>query len=570
MKPIINNNKTNNNNQDENYVKDLVNKNNKLKKFKEKKRKNSYYLSTWIFLKILTTVTFIAFFSSFIQVKGLIGDDGILPVSKVLREKVEQNEINKIWMFFTQDLGISVNNMLHLLCCLGLTFSALSLFTTSHATFLGFMWFCYYCIVDVGQQFYSYQWDQLLLETLFLAIFLSPFNFKYDSRPSTPIRYLYKWLLFRLMFGSGLVKLTPIWSSLQAMYYHYETQCIPNIISWYAHQLPPSIYHQFEAMMVLVMEILVPFCYFATPRFLNISASILTILYQCAIILTGNYNFFNYLTIGLCVLLFDDQFYLVDLQAYLPRFIKQKFLDMETVKNKHSEEQQTESSTSQGLSSINSKNLLVPFVFILIGTSSLYNCSKYFQKQQVPSIITRVHSTLSLYHLTGTYGLFSHVTTERYEIIIEGSMDGENWKEYEFYYKPGNIYNPPPFIFPGHNPRLDWQMWFAALSKDSRTQSWLIHFMAKLLQGSAEVQSLIYHSPFDLESPPLYIRAQKYRYQFSKWTPNPQSISNQNVYQNDKTSQKEPFQWWEREYIGIFVRPFTLQSQSYLNFLKDQ
>ncbi|KAF2068308.1 hypothetical protein CYY_010365 [Polysphondylium violaceum] len=535
---------------------DYITKKNKKKSIKEHQRKKSYFLSTWLFLKILSTVTFIAFFSAVIQVKGLIGDDGILPVSSVLEAKVSSKEINSIWILFihpTKGMGWSVNDVLHGLCCVGLIFSSLSLFMTTTATYIGIMWFCYYCIVDVGQVFYSYQWDQLLLETLFLAIFFSPFNhFKYDDKPSTPIRYLLKWLLFRLMFGSGLVKLTPIWAGLQAMIYHYETQCIPNVFSWYFHQLPP-LYHQFETMMVLAIEILLPPLYFA-PRLFRIFASLVTIVFQLGIALTGNYNFFNYLTMGLCVLLLDDAFLL---GFFFPGKFKHKLLEIESKRMKSiQQDRQADQRQEFSLSNINSKNLLVPFVFILVGTSSLYNTTRYFQKQTTPLLITRIHSALSLYHLTGTYGLFSHVSVERFEIIIEGSYDGETWSEYEFYYKPGNLSRHPPFVFPGHKPRLDWQMWFAALSKDYRSQPWLIHFMARLLQGTPEVHSLIEYSPFPLDKPPLYIRAQKYKYYFTKWKGGNIDIG----VDNDS-------QWWSRDLVGTFVNSFSLDSLFYKSFI---
>jgi len=213
------------------------------------------------------------------------------------------------------------------------------------------------------------------------------------------------------------------------------------------------------------------------------------------------------------------------------------------------------------LSNINSKNLLVPFVFILIGTSSLYNTTRYFQKQTTPLLITRIHSALSLYHLTGTYGLFSHVSVERFEIVIEGSHDGDNWSEYEFYYKPGNLSRHPPFVFPGHKPRLDWQMWFAALSKDHRTQPWLIHFMARLLQGTPEVHSLIEYSPFPLDKPPKFIRAQKYKYFFTKWQ------GSNDISYLITTTPTENDNWWSRELVGSFVKSFSLDSTFYKSFI---
>lgn len=556
---------------------DYITKKNKLKSIKENSRKKSFYLSTWIFLKMISIITFIALFSAFIQIRGLVGEDGILPVGDILEKQVASNEINSIWIFFThptKGMGFSVNNTLHMLCFVGLSFSALSIFTTTIATYIGVMWFCYYCIVDVGQLFFAYQWDQLLLEALYLAIFLSPFNPKYEEKPNTPIRYLLKWLLFRLMFGSGLVKLTPIWAGLQAMNFQYETQCIPNILSWYLNQMP-HVFHEFETMMVLAIEILLPALYFA-PRMYKLFASLTTVLYQMAIFLTGNYNFFNYLTIGLCTLLMDDAFLL---SLPMPDKVRIKLIGIESKRFKDSPNgrQKSTRGLESGLSSLNPKNLLVPFVFILIGTSSLVNVTQYFQKQTTPSLIQRIHSTLSLYHLTGTYGLFSHVNTERYEIIIEGSYDKTNWFAYEFYYKPGNLSRHPPFVFPGHQPRLDWQMWSIAqtTSKDlfssssssssgtisssssssienqtettaspssssgggnsngvSRTQSkWVINFMIKLLQGSPEVLSLLEYSPFTTDKPPIYIRAQKYRYKFTTF--NNENINNNNDNNNN-------------------------------------
>ncbi|KAM9984137.1 hypothetical protein ACTFIZ_003823 [Dictyostelium cf. discoideum] len=625
---------------------DYITKKNKLKSIKENSRKKSFYLSTWIFLKMISIITFIALFSAFIQIRGLVGEDGILPVGDILEKQVASNEINSIWIFFThptKGMGFSVNNTLHMLCFVGLSFSALSIFTTTIATYIGVMWFCYYCIVDVGQLFFAYQWDQLLLEALYLAIFLSPFNPKYEEKPNTPIRYLLKWLLFRLMFGSGLVKLTPIWAGLQAMNFQYETQCIPNILSWYLNQMP-HVFHEFETMMVLAIEILLPALYFA-PRMYKLFASLTTVLYQMAIFLTGNYNFFNYLTIGLCTLLMDDAFLL---SLPMPDKVRIKLIGIESKRFKDSPNGRQKSSRGleSGLSSLNPKNLLVPFVFILIGTSSLVNVTQYFQKQTAPSLIQRIHSTLSLYHLTGTYGLFSHVNTERYEIIIEGSYDKINWFAYEFYYKPGNLSRHPPFVFPGHQPRLDWQMWSIAqtTSKDlfsssssstissssspssienqtettaspssssgggnsngvSRTQSkWVINFMIKLLQGSPEVLSLLEYSPFTTDKPPIYIRAQKYRYKFTTF--NNDNINNNNNDNNDNNSQNpvsydnndeddrnistnepsspptsssssslgneqskgELYQlpnqddWWVRCFIGSFIEPFSLDS----------
>ncbi|EGG17899.1 putative transmembrane protein [Cavenderia fasciculata] len=544
------------------HIADLLSLKKRKDRIREKARRQSYYLSTWFFLKILSIVFFVAFFSSYLQVKGLIGEDGILPVNTLLERQQKNlmasaspsstNEINSIWILLTHPtngFGISVNNTLYLMCVLGLVFSSLSLFTTPIATYIGFMWFLYYCIVDVGQIFYSYQWDQLLLETSFLAIFLSPFTFKYDDKPSTPIRYLLKWLVFRLIFGSGIIKLTPIWSSFKAMSFHYETQCIPNIISYYVHQFP-NYYHQFETMMTLVIEILVTPFFFA-PRVFKITACLINILLQICIILTGNYNFFNYLTIALLLMLLDDSFILSACSVILPSPFYQYIRMLEynkTTSARQDREKRNKTDIRFTLSNINSKNLLIPFIFILVGMSTLYASTRYLQRQSVPTIIQRVHSALDFYHITGTYGLFSHVTTERFELSIEGSYDGIQWYEYEFYYKPGNLSRAPPLVFPGHNPRLDWQMWFAGIS-DPRTQGWIVHFMAKLLEGSPEVLSLIDYSPFPLDNPPKYIKANKFKYQFTKW----------------KTSD----QWWEREFVDHYILPFELDSPSYKYFLQD-
>ncbi len=438
-----------------------------------------------------------------VQIDGLIGSNGILPIETRLAEiqgAVEGNR--KFWLFPTLFWFDASDLALKFVCYAGMA-AALSVFcniATRSALLLCFIF--YLSLVYGGQVFMTFQWDFLLLETGILAIFL--------VSGSRIIVFLYQFLLARFMFMGGLVKLTsgdPTWANLSALFYHYETQPLPTPLAWYAHHLP-ELFHRFCVGGVFIIELIVPFLMFI-PRRPRLFAAWMTIGLQSTIILTGNYNFFNLLTILLCLFLFDDN----DLAKILP----QKFIDLIRVKN-----------TVSSLAATVSAGILASLIFLTCGSYIWVQISG--ARLFMPFVtLVRIAST---YSLVNQYGPFATMTRRRLEIEVEGSSDGRNWYAYKFKYKPDNLKKNLRWIIP-HQPRLDWQMWFAVL-RPPQKNSWVVRFLFKLKEGSPAVIRLLANNPFP-RHPPKYIRASLYRYTYSS----PEL----------RASTREI---WERKYIGEY------------------
>src|SRR5262249_51077334 len=334
----------------------------------------------------------------------------------------------------------------------------------------------YLSIDSIGQVFYSFQWDALLLEVGFAAVLLTPpgFHPSYKSPPSRLAVWVFRFLLFRLMFESGAVKLlsgAATWRGLKALNSHYQTQPLPTPMAWYAHQLP-SIVQKTSVLGVFLVELIAPFFFFA-PRRLRVIAAWMAIGLQLIIALTGNYTFFNLLTISLCLFLFLTK--VADRAPWNARFVAV---------------------------------VLIPVGFLQLLTTFGIGLN-------LPEPFSSMDFRAETFHLVNHYGLFAIMTTSRKEIVIEGSDDGENWKAYEFKYKPGDIHRGLPWVAP-YQPRLDWQMWFAARS-DFQNNPWFQQLLLCLLEGRPEVTSLFDSDPFS-NQPPRFIRAVTYDYQFTDWT----------------------------------------------------
>ncbi|KAL6073670.1 Lipase maturation factor 2 [Balamuthia mandrillaris] len=286
-----------------------------------------YVLGRWLFLRGLAAVYLVAFASLYVQLPGLLGHDGILPADVWLRRNADHFGDTK-WMavptvFWLTQKWMTVDAAMQLTCLLGMVLSSLVLLcdlAISPVFFL--LWGGYLSLLNVGSTFLSFQWDILLVETGFIAIFLAPFwssklkRYSVDAPPSPVFVWLVRWLLFRLMFASGVVKLSsgcPTWWGLTALHYHYETQCIPTSVAWYAHHLPDCVQRLCVAIM-FVIEVVVPFWFLIPNRLLLRTAALLQIILQVVIMLTGNYTFFNYLTIILSMTLLDDAF----LNSFIP------------------------------------------------------------------------------------------------------------------------------------------------------------------------------------------------------------------------------------------------------------
>ncbi|HLJ92785.1 MAG TPA: lipase maturation factor family protein [Gemmataceae bacterium] len=482
-----------------------------------------FLLSRWLFLRLLGVVYLAAFLSLGVQVRGLIGSQGILPVTDYLTAVRQATATERYYLLPTLCWLDASDASLIGQCIAGVVLSAALISGIAPVPVLVLLWALYLSLTVVGQEFLGYQWDALLLETGFLAILLAPWQWwpRRPSRraPSRVILWLFRWLVFRLMFGSGVVKLLSgdqSWRSLRALQCHYETQPLPNWSSWYMHQLP-DWFQQLSVMFTFGAELLVPILIFG-PRRARLLACGGIVALQLLIAATGNYGFFNLLTIALCVLLLDDAVYPARWQTWFAS--PEELRDSSQVRNWGGW-------------------LTYPVaagIFLMSTVGFVQNCGL---PAHWPAWLGQVHRTVAAFRSVNSYGLFAIMTTRRPEIVIEGSEDGESWKPFEFRWKPGDPSRRPRFAGL-HMPRLDWQLWFAALGSCQENR-WFVPFMARLLQGSPEVQALLEPSPFP-DRPPRYIRAILYQYHFT-----------------DPATRRAEGTWWRREQIGLYCPVLSLQ-----------
>jgi hypothetical protein len=434
---------------------------------------------------MLGLVYFVAFVSFGTQAPGLIGRRGILPFGEYLHAAREALHASAYWNVPTLLWLVPTDTAMKALWLTGCLWALIAVFGRWQRAAMAICLVLWLSLCTVGQDFYSFQWDFLLCEVGFLAIFAD------NARVRI---WLFRWLLFRLMFFSGMVKLLSgdgAWRSFTALNYHYYTQPLPTPLAWYMQQLP-GWFQKSSVGFLFLVELLAPFLFFA-PRRLRHAGAWLTIALQVLILLTGNYTFFNFLTIALCMWLFIEPD--PDCRASRPVTI--------------------------GLA-------------VLIGVLSGMVCLQLFSVPLPPGgeTVLRIADRL---RIVNSYGLFAVMTTTREEIVVEGSNDGVNWLAYEFPYKPGNIYRRPPIVAP-YQPRLDWQMWFAALGSYQNNR-WFVNFVLRLLEGEPSVLRLLSYNPFP-KGPPTYVRARSYLYTFTHF--------------GDRA-------WWVREENGVYLPAVSLR-----------
>jgi hypothetical protein len=454
----------------------------------------TYAFATWLFLRLLGLIYLIAFASLATQIRGLAGREGILPASEVLDYR--DRKIGRFWRVPTLCWLSTSDRFLLFLCWGGAVLAGFLTAGFAPVPTLIVLWVFYLSLFNVCRLFLGYQWDVLLLETGFLSIFLAPTQL-WSRLASTPppspvIVWLFWWLLFRLMFSSGFVKLRSgdkPWRNLTALCHHYETQPLPTPAAWYAHHLPQGI-HRVSTAAVLLMELIGPL-FLPGPCGVRYAVCGGFIVLMFLIELTGNYAFFNLLGVALSLLLLDDHFW----RSALEPFISAELINHQI-------------STTEGPG--NKLAIVLAVVLLFISCDVI---AKLFRRPIAwPRLLTNGLEFLAPFHVVSSYGLFAAITTERPEIIIEGSDDGMNWMRYEFKWKPGAVERSPRFVAP-HQPRLDWQMWFAALGY-CETNPWLVRFMVSLLEGSKPVLGLLKTNPFS-QKKPRYIRASVYDYRFA-------------------------------------------------------
>jgi lipase maturation factor 1 len=440
------------------------------------------------FLRILGAINAIAFVSFGVQALGLVGSHGILPVADFLQAvragagSAAYFEVPTLLWLNASDAAISALWIAGAL--LGLAAAA----GFRQRIVLAACLILWLSVCAAGQEFFAFQWDYLLAEAGFLAIFAD----------RSPVRvWLFRWLIFRLIFFSGVVKLAsgdPTWRGLTALDYHYETQPLPTPPAWLMHQLP-GLFQKISTAIVLFAELIVPFLFFG-PRRVRHTAAAVTIGMQVLILITGNYTFFNLLTIGLCLWLF------IEPDPAIPRPLPHRVV----------------SAALAGFIALISSLLLI----------EVFNAP-------MPSGGAAILHAVAPLRLVNSYGLFAVMTTTRLEILVEGSNDGENWLGYEFRYKPGDPSRGLPIVAP-HQPRLDWQMWFAALGTYQQNR-WFVNLMVRLLQGERSVLGLLRYNPFP-GRPPKYVRARAFQYHFTHFG---------------------EAGWWRREERGMYFPPVSLK-----------
>lgn len=447
----------------------------------------SYRLTRFWFQRCLAFIYAIGFLIHIFQYRALVGEHGLLPIPNLV-SRVSFWQAPSLFHVYGSDsflLGLAVLGLL--LSCF-----ALSGFSERYGSYVSalvwaLLWAIYLSYVSLGQVFYGFGWEALLLETGFLAIFLG----SAEMEPPKVVIWLLRWVLFRLMFGAGLIKVRGdhSWLDLTAMVYHYQTQPIPNPISWYLHKFP-LWYHKLEVLGTHFVELIVPWGYFFRGRVAGV-AGVSTILFQSMLIVSGNLSWLNYLSIVLAI------------------------------------------------------SCLV----ILVVGLSVRPVENLLSSRQV------MNGSFDALHLVNTYGAFGHITKERYEVVLQGTTDrtiNEKtvWKDYDFKSKPGTVSRRPAWQSPYHR-RLDWQIWFAAMS-DYRFHPWLLNLIAKLLKNDPQTLGLIDKNPF-ADQPPHFIRAELYHYRFTT-----------------VEERKASGDWWVRRYVRSYLPPLSLDNPDFIRILRDQ
>ena len=469
-----------------------------------------YWLSRLIFQRALALVYLVAFLCAANQFRALIGERGLLPVPVYLRRASFRKAPSLFHLHYSDRFfaavawtGVLTSGVVLIGLADGLPFLA-------HMAVWALLWVLYLSIANVGQLWYSFGWESLLCETGFFAVFLGPST----AAPPLLVLLALRWLLFRLEFGAGLIKIRGdrCWRDLSCLYYHHETQPMPNPLSWYFHHLPKPL-HKVEVATNHVTQLVVPFLFFM-PQPVAGTAAIVVIVTQSWLLLSGNFSWLNTLTIVIATATVGDRLWQAMLGVSPPTDLVESPV------------------WYQGL-----------VVALAAGTVIL----SYWPARNLLSRGQLMNYRFNPFQLVNAYGAFGSITRVRHEIVIEGTDDPDpgpdtQWREYEFKGKPGDVRRRPPQVAPYHL-RLDWLMWFAALSP-AYAESWFLEFVTKLLENNPATLKLLRHNPFP-DTPPACVRASYYRYRFT-----------------DRRARRQTGAWWERTLVGEYVPPITLTART--------
>jgi len=500
--------------------------------FEEPPRTNrpTYWLTRFMILRLLGLVYAIAFLVAINQIIPLIGSHGLTPIGIYLKNVSAALGSNgagfmrlpSIFWVWHSDTALLTG------AWIGFLLSCVVVAGFANAPILTVLWFLYMSFVHLGQEWYGYGWEIQLTETGFLAIFLCPLI---DMRPfpkrESPIAIivLFRWLIFRIMVGSGLIKLRgdEIWRNGTALYYHFETQPIPGPLSRWFHFLP-HIVLKIGVWFNWFAELIAPLFIF-WPRVGRHIAGVVIVLLQIVLILSGNLSFLNWLTIIPALACFDDGFW----SKILPQFL----VNRSKVAAERAEPSRAMTITAW-------------IVTFIIGFLSFRPIANMLSPGQI------MNTSFDRLDLVNTYGAFGTVGEERLNVIFEGTMDNDssdksNWKPYVYKGLPVALDQASPQIAP-YQLRLDWQMWFASMSSPDE-YPWTLNLIYKLLHNDHDAISLFARNPFH-NKPPKYIRAVLYRYSFAK-PGNSQGL------------------WWDRERVSMWLPPMSADDPGLVGFLKS-
>ncbi|MFF8316575.1 lipase maturation factor family protein [Streptomyces bobili] len=458
-----------------------------------------YWLSRTVFQRALACVYLVAFVTAALQFRALLGERGMLPAARFV-ERVPFRRAPSVFHWRCSDrffagcawAGCAVSAAL----IAGLD-SLLPLWAAMLAWLVP--WALYVSIVNVGQTWYGFGWESLLLETGFLAVFLG----NDEVAPPIVVLFLLRWLLFRVEFGAGLIKMRgdPCWRKLTCLDHHHETQPMPGPLSWFFHHLPRPL-HRVEVAANHVTQLIVPFLLF-TPQPIATAAASLMILTQLWLVLSGNFSWLNWITIVLAVPA-------LELPADPPA----------------------------------TPDAPLWYVVVVLAVAAFL---LFLSHRPVLNMLSRrqvMNRSFDPLHLVNTYGAFGSVSRVRHEVVIEGTLDevpraDSDWREYEFKGKPGDPRRWPRQFAPYHL-RLDWMMWFAALSP-SYAGPWFGALVERLLENDRDTLRLLRRSPFPPGEPPRHIRARLFRYRYTTWR-----------------ELRETGACWERTYVREYLPPTRL------------
>ncbi len=465
----------------------------------------------------MAAIYFVAFLAVLRQFKPLLGERGLLPVPAYLKKASALGSPSIFFWRYSDRLldGAAWTGLIVSACAIGGLTEAGPVWLSMASWLL--LWALYLSIVNVGQTFFAFGWESMLLEAGFFTAFLGPAR----MQPSIVPVLILRWMLFRVELGAGLIKLRhdECWRKLTCLYYHYETQPLPNPLSWYFHRIPAPL-HRFSALFSHFVQIAVPFALFAPQPAASAAAGFI-VLHQMVLIISGNYSWLNWLTVVLGISGCSDGAlaralpFSAQAQALAPR---PPAFEM----------------TLYALGALTALLSIQPALNLLSRNQAM----------------NRSYNPL---HLVNAYGAFGQVGRERYEIVIEGASErvitpATQWREYGFKGKPGDPMRMPPQVAPYHL-RLDWLIWFlpfsVAVTAEGihvwRYELWFLRFVKKLLSGDAATLKLMRVNPFP-DRPPVLIRARFYRYRFTGWR-----------------QKRESGAWWERRLLGEYLPPVSLQ-----------